>query len=155
MSENSNLEKYKQSTQLLEQRLNTEQVKWEKIITDLAFKSKGDIKYLFEVDADITNNKQFIISEMRKYSMIIFKENKTMKDLVKSRYEWYSTKYQLNLKSSGDKMKLIEADVADIQYKIDILDTHIEYLKGCCDNLKQMGYSIKNRIELLNILGIS
>lgn len=52
-------------------------------------------------------------------------------------------------------MKLIESDVSDVQYKIDILDNHIEYLKGCGDNLKQMAYSIKNRIELLNILGIS
>ena len=52
-------------------------------------------------------------------------------------------------------MKLIEADVADIQYKVDILDNHIDYLKGCGENLKQMSYSIKNRIELLNILGIS
>ena len=59
------------------------------------------------------------------------------------------------MKSSGDKMKLIESDVADIQYKIDILDNHIDYLKGCGENLKQMGYSVKNRIELLNILGIS
>lgn len=155
MSENTNLEKYKQATILLEQRLNTEQTNLEKIITGLAFKSKGDIKYLFEVDADVTNNKQLIIAEIRKYAMMIYKENKTLKELIKSRYEWYSTKYQLNLKSSGDKMKLIEADVSDIQYKIDILDTHIEYLKGCCDNLKQMGYSIKNRIELLNILGVS
>jgi len=155
MEQDSKLDKFKQTTILLEQQLDSEQEKWDKIISDLSMKLKGDIKYLYEVDADISSYKQIIISEMRKYSLYIYKDNKVMKSLVKSRFEWYSTKYQINIKSSGDKMKLIEADVSDIQYKIDILDNHIEYLKGCGDNLKQMAYSIKNRIELLNILGIS
>lgn len=156
MAEQDNkLDKFKQTTILLEQQLDNEQQNWDNIITDLSKKLKGDIKYLYEVDADISNYKQLIISEMRKYSLFIYKDSKILKSLVKSRFEWYSTKYQINIKSSGDKMKLIESDVSDVQYKIDILDNHIEYLKGCGENLKQMAYSIKNRIELLNILGVS
>jgi len=34
------------------------------------------------------------------------------------------------------------------------LDTHVDFLKGTGDNLKQMGYTVKNRLELLNILGL-
>lgn len=153
--DNSKLDKFKQTTILLEQQLDNEQQNWDKTIMDLSSKLKGDIKYLHEVDADISSYKQLIISEMRRYSLYIYKDNKVLKSLVKSRFEWYSTKYQINIKSSGDKMKLIESDVSDVQYKIDILDNHIEYLKGCGENLKQMAYSIKNRLELLNILGIS
>ena len=153
--QDSKLDKFKQTTILLEQQLDKEQDNWDKVIIELSKKVKGDIKYLYEVDADITNYKQLIVSEMRKYSLYIYKDNKVLKSLIKSRFEWYSTKYQINIKSSGDKMKLIESDVSDIQYKIDLLDNHINYLKGCGDNLKQMAYSIKNRIELLNILGIS
>ena len=149
------LDLYKQTTTLLEEQLELEQDNWNKLIGGLAFKLKGDIKYLYEVDADITSYKQLITADIRKYSSVIYKENKVLKGLIKSRFEWYSTKYQISLKSSGDKMKLIESDVADIQYKIDILDNHIDYLKSSGDNLKQMGYSIKNRIELLNILGVS
>ena len=149
------LDLYKQTTTLLEDQLEVEQDNWNKLIGGLAFKLKGDIKYLYEVDADITSYKQLITADIRKYSSVIYKENKVLKGLIKSRFEWYSTKYQISLKSSGDKMKLIESDVADIQYKIDILDNHIDYLKSSGDNLKQMGYSIKNRIELLNILGVS
>lgn len=153
--QDNKLEKFKQNTLILENQLNVEQENWDKVISDLSFKLKGDIRYLHEVDADVSNYKQLITSEIRRYAMIIYKDNRVLKTLIKNKFEWYSTKYQINLKSSGDKMKLIEADVADIQYKIDILDNHIEYLKGCGENLKQMGYSIKNRIELLNILGIS
>ena len=132
------LDLYKQTTTLLEDQLEVEQDNWNKLIGGLAFKLKGDIKYLYEVDADITSYKQLITADIRKYSSVIYKENKVLKGLIKSRFEWYSTKYQISLKSSGDKMKLIESDVADIQYKIDILDNHIDYLKSSGDNLKQM-----------------
>jgi hypothetical protein len=151
----NNLDKYKQNTLILETQLTAERGNWDGVIANLAGKVKGDIKYLYEVDADIISYKQIITSEMGKYAMVIYKENRTMKSLVKTRFEWYSTKYQINLKSSGDKMKLIEADVADVQYKIDVLDNHIDFLKGCGENLKQMSYAIKNRLELLNILGVS
>lgn len=151
----TNLDKYKQNTLIIENQLNNEKSNWDDVIGKLSLKVKGDIKFLYEVDADIISYKQIIVSEMGKYAMVIYRENRTMKSLVKTRFEWYSTKYQINLKSSGDKMKLIEADVADVQFKIDILDNHIDFLKGCGENLKQMSYAIKNRIELLNILGIS
>lgn len=153
--QDNKLDKFKQNTILLEQQLNIEQEKWDDIVSDLSVKLKGDIKLLHEVDADATNYKQLITSEMRKYSFMLIKDNKILKNLVKTRFEWYSTKYQINIKSSGDKMKLIESDVADVQYKIDVIENHIDYLRGCGENLKQIGYSIKNRIELLNILGIS
>ena len=102
----------------------------------------------------ITNYRQMTTSEIRTYALMIYKENKALKPLIKARFEWYSTKYQIQLKSSGDKMKLIESDVAEIQYRIDLLDTHVDFLKGTGDNLKQMGYTVKNRLELLNILGL-
>lgn len=149
------LDNYKQITLTLEQQLETEKQRWDHDINIVASQLKGDVKKLYEIDADVTSYRQILISETRKYSMIIHKENRTLKALVKSRFEWYSTKYQINIKSSGDKMKLIESDVADIQYKIDILDSHIDYLRNSSENLKQMGYVVKNRLELLNILGIS
>jgi hypothetical protein len=93
-------------------------------------------------------------SEIRNYALLIYKDNKVLKNLIKKKFEWYSTKYQIALKNSGDKMKLIEADVAEIQYKIDLLDNHVDFLKGTGDNLKQMGYTVKNRLELLDILGL-
>ena len=93
-------------------------------------------------------------SEIRTYALSIHRENKSLKPLVKNRFEWYSTKYQINIKNSGDKMKLIESDVAELQYRIDLLDNHVDFLKNTSDNLKQMGYTVKNRLELLNILGL-
>lgn len=152
--EKSKMEIYKENTEKIEKQLEIDLKHWDKTLATLASKLKADAKNLFIVDADITNFRQEVTSEIRRHALAIYKENKTMKPLLKSRFEWYSTKYQINLKNSGDKMKLIESDVADLQYRIDLLDTHVDYLKSTSDNLKQMGYTVKNRLELLNILGL-
>jgi len=150
----SKLDQYKQSTNQLEQQLKTEHKQWDSVLAKTAKLLKADAKNLYLVDADITNYRQMTTSEIRTYALMIYKENKTLKPLIKSRFEWYSGKYQIPLKNSGDKMRLIESDVAEIQYRIDLLDNHVDFLKGTGDNLKQMGYTVKNRLELLNILGL-
>ena len=150
----SKLDQYRQSTQNLEKQLDSEHKHWDSLMAKTAKLLKGDAKNLYIVDADITNYRQMTTSEIRTYALMIYKENKALKPLIKSRFEWYSTKYQIALKNSGDKMKLIESDVAEIQYRIDLLDNHVDFLKGTGDNLKQMGYTVKNRLELLNILGL-
>lgn len=148
------LDQYKQSTKQLEQQLYSEHNTWNKRLAKCAALLKAEAKNLYLVDADITNFRQETTAEIRTYALMIYKENRALKPLIKKRFEWYSTGYQIGLKNSGDKMRLIESDVADIQYKIDLLDTHVDFLKGTGDNLKQMGYTVKNRLELLNILGL-
>lgn len=152
--ENSKINQYITITENLEKTLSTDQERWVKVLKKMSFESKADAKKLYIVDADAINYRQMTTSEIQKYALVIHKENKVLKTLIKKRFEWYSTKYQINLKSSGDKMKLIESDVAEIQYRIDLLDNHIDFLKGTSDNLKQLGYMVKNRLELLNILGL-
>jgi len=155
MADNTNkLDLYRQETLKLENQLTPEHKNWDNNLTDLSKKLKGPAKDLYLVDADITNFRQHTTSEIRKYALMIYKENKLLKPLIKSRFEWYSTKSQFNIKNSTDKMKLIESDVADIQYRIDMLDNHINFLKNTSENLKQMGYTIKNRLQLLDLLGL-
>ena len=148
------LAQYKQSTQQLEKQLDSEHKNWDSVLAKTSKQLRADAKNLYIVDADITNYRQRTTSEIRTYALMIYKENKSLKPLVKARFEWYSTKYQIAIKNSGDKMRLIESDVAEIQYRIDLLDNHVDFLKGTGDNLKQMGYTVKNRLELLNILGL-
>ena len=150
----SKLAQYKQTTQQLEKQLDGEHKHWDSVLAKTSKQLRADAKQLYIVDADITNYRQMTTSEIRTYALMIYKENRALKPLIKARFEWYSTKYQINIKNSGDKMKLIESDVAELQYRIDLLDNHVNFLKGTGDNLKQMGYTVKNRLELLNILGL-
>lgn len=151
---NDKMEQFEEDVKKLENLLGQQEKKWNELLGVYTNGLKGDIMRLHIIDADVTNSRQLVSTEIRKYALMIHKTKKTMKPLIKKQFEHYSTNYQIVVKSSGDKMKLIESDVRSIQYKIDVLDVHIAFLRDTNDNLKQMGYSIKNRIELLNILGL-
>lgn len=145
---------FEQQVQKLEKSLELEVDKWNKIIKNLSNNTKGNIQKLPETESEILNTKQLIDADIRTYSLMMYKDVMSVKPLKKKRFEYYSTSYQIKMKNSTDIRSLIESDIAKIQYKIDLLDTHISFLRDTSSNLKTLGYSVKNRIELLNILGL-
>jgi hypothetical protein len=157
MPEVENDDKLKQfdlQTKKLEEDLNKEVVKWEGIVRTCSNGIRGSIRDLPDVDAEITNHKQLCDSDIRKYALMLHKNSAQLKPLKKKRFEYYSLEYQIKVKNSTDIRPLIEADIAVIQYKIDLIDTHIGFLRDTSSNLKSLGYSYKNRLELLTILGL-
>ena len=157
MAEVENEDKLKvfdKQTKLLEQQLDKEVAKWEDIVKTCSNGIRGNIKNLPDVDSEATNYKQLCDADIRKYALMLHKDNAQLKPLRKKRFEFYSTSYQIKVKNSSDIKPLIEADIARIQYKIDLLDTHIGFLRETSGNLKAIGYSYKNRLELLKILGL-
>lgn len=145
---------FDQQTKQLESILDKEVVHWENIVKTCSNGIRGNIKSLPDIDADITNYKQLCDADIRKYALMLHKDSAALKPLKKKRFEFYSTSYQIKVKNSSDIKPLIEADIAKIQYKIDLLDAHIGFLRDTSGNLKALGYSYKNRLELLNILGL-
>jgi hypothetical protein len=157
MPELENDDKLKQfdlQTKNLEKSLDQEVKHWGDVIKKCSDGIRGNIKDLPDIDAEITNNKQLCDSEIRRYALMLHKDSAALKPLKKKRFEYYSTNYQIKVKNSSDIRPLIEADIARIQYKIDLLDTHIGFLRDTSGNLKSLGYSYKNRLELLTILGL-
>ena len=157
MAELDNDDKIKifdQQTKALEKLLDIEVSKWESIMKTLTSGIRGNIKNLTDVEAEVVNYKQLIDADIRKYALMMYKDNAQLKPLKKKRFEFYSTAYQIKLKNSSDIKGLIEADIAKIQYKIELLEAHIGFLRDTSGNLKTLTYSFKNRIELLNILGL-
>lgn len=152
--ETNKLLAFEKSVKTLENKLTNESENWSKKITKITFDLRGDVKLLVNVQADIASYKQMILDDIRKYSLVMYKDMPGLKAMKKSRYEFYSTKYQINVKSGTDKKGLIEADIAKIQYKVDLLETHIDFLRESGSNLESLGYSVKNRIQLLEILGL-
>ena len=150
----SKLELFEKQTKQLESDLNKEVEHWEKTIKKLSNDIRGNIRSLPDVDAEVLNNKQLVDSDIRKYALMMYKDSASLKPLKKKRFEFYSTSYQIKLKNSSDIKGLIEADIAKIQYKIDLIDAHISFLRDTSANLKTLTYSYKNRIELLTILGL-
>lgn len=154
-SENDKIKAFENATNNLEQQLETESKFWNEVVTKLAQDLKGDIKYIVEVQAEILSRKQSVVEETRKYSLMLHKASIPIKEIKKTRFEFYSTTYQIQVKNDTTKKGLIESDLARIQYKSDLISNHIIFLQNTANDMDSLNYAVKNRIDLLNILGMS
>jgi len=125
---------------------------WKAIINALTSRLRGDIKDVIDIQAEAISYRQTVIEEVKIYSVKIYKSVQKLKVLTKQRFEFYATSYQV--KTSGtEKLKLIEADLSEYQLFINELDEHVNFLRDTSKNLDQINYTVKNKIELANILG--
>jgi len=135
----------------IKQKISDSEKKWSTIINLLTNKLKGELKDTSDVQAEVISHRQMVIDETNVYGKQIYNEKKNIKKLSKERFEFYATSYQV--KTSGtEKLRLIEADLADLQYFIDIYDLHCNYLQETAKNLDSIYYGIKQKCELYKIL---
>ena len=75
------------------------------------------------------------------------KETNQYKKSLGDRREYYLTNFGLKVSDTQTK-EMLNRDLSEVQRSIDILETHIEYLR---ENIKwsdQIGYAVKNKIEI-------
>lgn len=152
--EKDKLKIFEDSTKQLERELNNDTKIWNDRVKKVTDALKGDIKKLIEVQAEVISLNQIVSDEIRTHTLQLYKSNVNIKELMKQRYEFYSTKYQINIKNDTTKKGLVEADLARIQYRSDLLEIHISFLRDTSKDFESLNYAIKNRIELANIYGI-
>lgn len=138
----------------LEKDLDNEVKHWDIIVNKLTAGIRGNIKELPDVESEVVNYKQLVDADIRKYALMMYKDVSALKPLKKKRFIYYSTSFQIKLKNSSDIKGLIESDISKFQYKIDLFEAHIGFLRDTSSNLKTLTYSYKSRIDLLNILGM-
>ncbi|MFA5585355.1 MAG: recombination mediator protein UvsY [Saccharofermentanales bacterium] len=143
-----------EDTKTLENKLNNESKNWTKIVNQQTKNIYGDIKKIIEHQAEIISYNQIASEEVKSYALLLSKNNTQIKELIKQRYEFYSTKYQLNVKNDTAKKSLVESDIARIRQRSELLEIHIQFLRDTVSNLESLNYAVKNRIELMNALGL-
>jgi len=137
----------------IEERIIKRRAFWRNKVAELSKRLKGDVKEIIDLQADVINYRQELVEEMTDFSFDIYKDLPTMKQLHKERFEFYSIKYQVKT-NVGERTKLIEADLRFMQAKIDLYEAYISYLKDTIKNFDDFHYSIKNKVAILNILGL-
>jgi hypothetical protein len=74
-----------------------------------------------------------------------------LKKIKQDKFIFYATGFGLKT-NLGEKMLLIEAHIAENERNIQVIDSHIDYLRTTSKNLESLGYTIKNIIDLMNYL---
>jgi len=133
--------------------IKTSQTQWNGIVQHLATQLKDqDVKNILDVQAESISQRQNITDEIHEYAVRIYKYSQPMKKNWKLQWEFYATEYTPKT-NGGEKMKLIEADLADHQFLIDLFDTHVQFLRETSKNLDAIYYGVKTKGDLYNIIG--
>lgn len=79
------------------------------------------------------------------------KQEVKLKRLRQEKFIFYATGFPVKT-NQGEKSILIDAHVAEEQRNIELIENYIEFLRQLNKNLESLQYTIKNIIELFNLL---
>lgn len=143
----------KKSCSDLEEKLKEQETYWNKTIKTLASKLSDEVRTIVDLQADVITNKQIATEDIAEFTYKIYKLLPTLKLLRKQKFEYYTTSYPI--KTSGtEKLKLIEADLCMYEYRMNLLENHIDFLRETTKNLENINFAIKNKVSILQILGL-
>lgn len=80
------------------------------------------------------------------------KEDTSLKENKQEKFIFYSTGFGLKT-NLGEKKILIDGHVAEDERGVQLLETHIDFLRESVKNLQSFNYSIKNLVALMEYLG--
>ena len=132
---------------------NNSEKHWSQKVLDISDSLKeSKLQNISDIQAEAISNRQLVVDEISIYGAKIWREKQKIKKLEKSGFEFYATSYQV--KTSGtEKVKLINADLSDRQYIVDLYDEHVNHLREVAKHFDAINFGVKNKLQALNILG--
>jgi hypothetical protein len=97
--------------------------------------------------------RQIIQDKIGFYMNQLSKHNAKLKVAIGERIEYYATGYGIKV-SDGTRTKLIDRDLSERERTVEILQSHIEYLRECRNGCDQIGYAIKNLTALMTYISL-
>lgn len=131
--------------------LEKQRASWNRKLDPLYNKLKQDPDSLLELQSTVLSYRQMITEEIAMFMNKLSRDIVLMKNAKSDRYMFYATGFGLKTNLQEKKL-LIDSELAELEHKKEILETHLEFLKEAkvmCDNL---GWAVKNRIEIYNLV---
>jgi hypothetical protein len=123
---------------------------WNQTIEDLTGKLNCSAKDVVSLQAKVISSRQQLTEQIKIMSYKIYKLLPEIKSNRKKLFEYYEEKcpYKTN---STQKTQLIEWDMAKLDLKKDLYDTHVDFLKESLKNMDNINFAIKNKIILYQL----
>jgi len=126
---------------------------WSKTIDGLANRINCELKLSIDLSAEATSQRQMLIDEKTHQYFKMYRDYPKLKQIRKKLFEQYSGKYPYKT-NAGEKAKLIDADVAYQEAKMEYIQNYINFLADSIKTVDHIIYSVKNKIELYNATGL-
>lgn len=108
-------------------------------------------KRIMETQSYSLSFRQRINEEISSFLNKRSKQEVKLKKLRQEKFIFYAIGFQVKT-NQGEKTILIDAHVAEEQRNIELIENYIEFLRQLNKNLESLQYTIKNIIELFNLL---
>jgi hypothetical protein len=156
--EKDKIDKIREKNDKMEEFFNEKRTQWNKN-TDSIFKvlstdlsSPSNATAVFDAQADALTLRQQINDSVNYFLNRRSKETSKLKIMRQEKLIFYATGFPVKT-NTGEKVILIEGHISENERTIELIDSYIDFLRDTSKNLESFGFSIKNRIELMNYLG--
>lgn len=132
----------------LESRFKEERTNWNKDIIELV-KCLGNTTKLSEAQVTQLSYRQIIQDKLAEYRILKEKREETYDKLCQVRAREYTTGSEVKL-TNAEKNKYASNDHAAMKQQVQMIGTQITYLEECVKTLDNLGFAIKNKIEIVS-----
>jgi hypothetical protein len=158
-TEISRIENVKQTNDKMEEYFNQQKVEWNDKINPLLESIKNRIT--IETQEKVLDNQSLaLVYRQALNDQISFFLNKRSKEEVKykrikqDKFIFYSIGDGAALKTNAsEKALLMDAHLAESDRAMQLIESHIEFLRSSIKNLEGLGFTYKQIIDLMNHLG--
>lgn len=129
----------------LDEYLDQQRIDWTQKIKDLTEDLKAGIN-LEEVSAYTLSYRQIMVEQLASLGSRLRTQKSVVLRLYKQKWiEYYNYDYKLTDKQ---RERFLEADLADDNHMLELLETQKSFLEGSIKTLDNMGFAIKNRLDI-------
>jgi collagenase-like PrtC family protease len=132
----------------LESRFKEERTNWNNDIIELV-KCLGNTTKLSEAQVTQLSYRQIIQDKLAEYRILKEKREETYDKLCQVRAREYTTGSEVKL-TNAEKNKYASNDHAAMKQQVQMIGTQITYLEECVKTLDNLGFAIKNKIEIIS-----
>jgi hypothetical protein len=152
------IKKAKESNDRMEEFLSKQREEMDKNIEPLfkilsvKFNDRDSLGKVMDTQATSLVYRQSISEKINFFLNRRSKESIKLKKLKQDKFIFYATGFGIKTNLS-EKSILIDAHLAENERTLELIESHIEYLRDTTKNLESLSYSIKNMVDLMNYIG--
>lgn len=132
----------------LEKFLETQRSDWGDRIMEV-IEMIRELDRLSEAQVKMLSYRHMVIDQIARINVTLKKRQSTYNIQYKNKFlEYFNYDYKLNDKQ---KVNMIEADLSVLDKQIGFLSTQIDFFKECIKTLDNIGWAIKNKLNINEI----
>ena len=141
-------DKISKTNEILEERFKDERTEWNNKIITLIESIKHTNK-LAEAQVIQLSYRQMVQDKLAEYRILHEKRQEMFDKQTVDRFREYKLSYDIKLSSSETQM-FVQSDCKALKLQIKMIHTQIMYFEESIKTLDNLGYAIKNKIEIMS-----